>query len=266
MDIFGNQNKRAETLDGTEVPMNVLLKQEETKLSKKNAILIFLLYFIGFTWGLPFLIAILLSFLQSLNFLNDHMYDAQIIIQMIGSIVFMIIIVILSKDLLKESYYAIRKNKLFLLLVIAVMYVFMLYSTGSVTTIVNMITKADSSANQVEVVNLIIHYPYFAIFYVVVFAPIVEEIVFRGSIFRRLRTKYGFWLATGVSCLLFGFMHVMLSLFTGNFLDLLNILVYGTMAFSLCAAYEITGSIHASILMHLIHNSIATLVILLGLS
>jgi membrane protease YdiL (CAAX protease family) len=87
---------------------------------------------------------------------------------------------------------------------------------------------------------------WYGVFFACVCAPIVEELFFRGIIFRALRTRCSLRTAACISGLLFGALH-------GNWVSLLPITVLG-MVLALVA--ERAGTLYASILIHGVHNGI----------
>jgi membrane protease YdiL (CAAX protease family) len=82
---------------------------------------------------------------------------------------------------------------------------------------------------------------------VIVVAPIAEELLFRGFLFRVLRLRMGFWLAAGIDGVLFGLVH-------GSLVILPILAVLGV---ALCWVYERTGSLFPCIAMHALNNTIA---------
>ena len=91
----------------------------------------------------------------------------------------------------------------------------------------------------------------------VVVAPIAEEIIFRGWLYGKLRAKYSAPLAILLTSLLFGLVHLQWNVGVNVF------------AFSvvLCALREITGTIYAGILTHMIKNGVAFyLLYIIGIS
>ena len=82
---------------------------------------------------------------------------------------------------------------------------------------------------------------------VVVGAPIVEELFFRGFLFRILRVRAGFWLAAVLDGLIFGAVH-------GSLIILPVLAVLGV---ALCWVYERTGSLFPCIAIHALNNTIA---------
>ncbi len=86
----------------------------------------------------------------------------------------------------------------------------------------------------------------------VVLAPVAEEVLFRGYLFGKLQKYVPVWVAVLATSLLFGFIHVAFSQ------DAWNVAV-DTFALSvvLCLLRISTGSIWASMLLHMIKNGIA---------
>lgn len=97
----------------------------------------------------------------------------------------------------------------------------------------------------------------------VIFAPIVEETVFRGCIFQSLRKKHGFLLSACIAGFLFGFLHIIASITDGNFQNMLYIIEYGILGFILAIPFELTDSLYGSIGLHALYNGITVLIMLL---
>lgn len=81
----------------------------------------------------------------------------------------------------------------------------------------------------------------------VIIAPIVEELLFRGYLFGKLRAKLGFWTAALATSVLFGFVHMQWNVGVDVF----------ALSLVLCYIREKTGAIWAGIALHMIKNSIA---------
>jgi membrane protease YdiL (CAAX protease family) len=82
---------------------------------------------------------------------------------------------------------------------------------------------------------------------VVVAAPLAEELVFRGLIYRLGRRAWGPWPAAVVSALVFGLVH-------GEPWYLFGLVALGLL---LAAVYELTGSLWSAVIVHAVHNAVA---------
>jgi membrane protease YdiL (CAAX protease family) len=83
-----------------------------------------------------------------------------------------------------------------------------------------------------------------------VVAPICEELLFRGFIYRSLRNWRGVWPAAAITGILFGLVHGL----SAPAVDLLPLAVLG---FLLCVVYERAGSLYPCIALHVLNNAIA---------
>jgi membrane protease YdiL (CAAX protease family) len=82
---------------------------------------------------------------------------------------------------------------------------------------------------------------------VIVVAPIAEELLFRGFLFRVLRMRMAFWAAALIDGVLFGLVH--------GSLVILPVLAF--LGVALCWVYERTGSLFPCIAIHALNNTIA---------
>lgn len=81
----------------------------------------------------------------------------------------------------------------------------------------------------------------------VVITPFAEEVIFRGWLYRRLKNKSGVAIAIALTALLFGALH-------GQW----NVgITVGIMSVVMCIEQELTGTIYAGVLTHMIKNGVA---------
>ena len=117
----------------------------------------------------------------------------------------------------------------------------------------------DPSANQKMVEELTHNQPLFSFFMVVVFAPLTEELTFRGMLARFLFPQQDNIKQTAlfllVSSLIFALVH-----FPGT---PLQFLVYASLGFSMGLAYISKGGLAYSIALHALNNLIAFLMIVM---
>lgn len=104
--------------------------------------------------------------------------------------------------------------------------------------------------------SIITAYPLYAALCMCVIAPLEEEIIFRLSLRKIFSSKYLYALCSG---LIFGYAHV---LGTG-FPEILYIIPYGALGFMFALAYYETDNIFTSVSLHIIHNILTILLIVI---
>ena len=127
--------------------------------------------------------------------------------------------------------------------------------------IINIFITNGIAGNEEQVRELINKYPLYMAFTISIYAPFIEEMIFRKSIkdiFIKDNkiTKYLYIITSG---LIFGGMHIL-----GSYnkpIDLLYLIPYGALGIAFAANYHKTNNIFSTITMHCIHNTI-TLVLL----
>ena len=124
--------------------------------------------------------------------------------------------------------------------------------------VVQFFLPNDPSVNQQTATDLTLSQPLFSFFAVVIFAPLTEELIFRGMLARYLfpkqdKSKQVLFLL--VSSLLFALIH-----FPG---DVQQFLVYTSLGFSLGLAYISRKGLVYSISLHALNNLVSFLMILM---
>ena len=88
----------------------------------------------------------------------------------------------------------------------------------------------------------------------VLLAPITEETLIRGLIFGNIRRKSRLW-AYVLTALIFGLIHILPYITGMDGITLgYNLLVYGLPSVALCVCYELSGTVWAPILLHMVIN------------
>ena len=220
-------------------------------LSGKRTIGLLLLYFVGYSLILP---GLLVTLTLSIN------PDAQMIsipFSVVGYLLTIALTVWISKPLLKDSFKQFTNHLFRNILIIIVGFFAILFVNLLLGVIISFFTDSAESVNQQTIAENASIAPMFTLFASTVFAPIVEECVFRGGVFTNLRKKHSFLFAMMISSLLFGFIHVLDSVLAGNYSDLIFLLIYTGLGFVLSYSYEKTNSIYVSMAIHLGNNLIA---------
>ena len=231
-------------------------EHNKSPLKILQGLMIFITYFVGYFVFFPFIIVLLSEkVLQS--------YEYVIYMQFGSYLIVALIVVLLAKPLFIEAnqnkFDNRRDNFAYAVKSIVTMYGLMFV----INLTLNLLTKQSSSINQMDIINMSNNYPIITFVMAVLLAPIIEEIVFRGVIFRSLR-NINYPIAIIISSLLFGLLHVVQSLFTGNYIDLVYGLVYAMLGYYLGLNYERSGNIIVPIGMHVTINLISMLFVFLA--
>lgn len=131
-----------------------------------------------------------------------------------------------------------------------VSFIIYLIASGVILLVVRQLFPLFDSlqAQEVGFANLSSRYEYILAFItLVVIAPLAEEVLFRGYLYGKLRKSGPVWLAILITSILFGAVH-------GQWNVGIDVFVLSIM---LCALREITGSIWAGVLLHMMKNGVA---------
>ena len=88
-----------------------------------------------------------------------------------------------------------------------------------------------------------------AVVMIVGFAPVAEELFFRGFLFAGLRTRWSLWPAALTSGLIFGLVHAPTGITT--------VVPLAALGLALCWLYDRTGSLWPCVIAHMINNGLA---------
>ena len=129
-------------------------------------------------------------------------------------------------------------------------FVVYMIATTIVTGIVSQVVPGFdvNEAQDVGFTDLALRYEYILAFLtLVVLAPVAEELLFRGYLYGKLRRWTVIWLAAVITSVVFGVVH-------GQWNVGLDVFV---LSLVMCGLREMTGSIWAGVLLHMIKNGLA---------
>ena len=170
---------------------------------------------------------------------------------------------VIFKDFIKDNFIKFKEH-LFenvawsMTFGIASVYIFSIIANIIINLLID--TSSHSAANQTLFETYLGSSMLWMIVQSVIIAPMLEEFIFRGLIFRTLR-KYNKVLAHIVSSFVFGFIHIYTGLFAGDLSQLAYLFSYGLMGFAFSIAYEKKGTIFVPITIHMLNNFIAVAII-----
>ncbi len=204
---------------------------------------------------LTFLIFYFSSYLQvipialfNIDVKNYTASDLAIVNTFTDLMLVLILIILYFKELKKE--FKTFKNSWKLSMDTAFKYWFIGLMIMCISNIaIGLITNLNTSSNEAAVQNLVSSTPYLMLFTAGILAPIAEELTFRKGVSKIFKNK---WVYATASGLIFGLLHVIGS---GNILEYLYVIPYGSLGFFFALTYYDTKSIYPSIIMHAIHNS-----------
>lgn len=218
---------------------------------------VFLLYLIiipGFTY------AILLS--KGLKNYSNREADIRLLLTQV--ILFVIILIIYRKDMIKDAknFKKDYRGKLkiafkYWLVGLSLMIIF--------NFIINIILFSGSMATNEEINrSYLTQYPIYAIGSLIFLGPIIEEMVFRLGFKNAFKSKKTFLIFTTI---MFALVHLLASIenLNGNYEQLLYILPYGALGYGFAKAYLESDNIWSSIIVHQIQNLLSITIILLSL-
>ena len=113
--------------------------------------------------------------------------------------------------------------------------------------------------NESAVQELIEKIPVIAFILTTIFAPFIEEMVFRKYLKDCVDNKVLYMILSG---LIFGFIHTQIDV---NILELLLIIPYGALGFMFAKTINETDNIYTTIMMHMFHNGVLTLLAIWGI-
>lgn len=176
--------------------------------------------------------------------------------------ILVIVSVLIFKDSLKQQF-----KDLFLDLKINLTYAIVkgpliVYGCSLIGGLLSIAFNGDTtSANQALLENLISNHFVLMTFASVILAPIFEELLFRGVIFAWLY-EVNPLIAHILSGFIFGFVHVMNAVFSGNIGEIVQVFGYFFMGIGLSYLYEKTNNIYVPIITHALNNLIAVIIVI----
>lgn len=125
--------------------------------------------------------------------------------------------------------------------------------------IIGLFIPSAQATNEQGVQELIHTSGFLSVIAVGILAPIIEELTFRKAFKDVFKNKWAFILLSG---LIFGSLHVVLSL--SSAWDLFYIIPYSSLGIAFGYIYYKTDNIYTSIIMHMFHNTVLTILSIIG--
>lgn len=117
--------------------------------------------------------------------------------------------------------------------------------------------------NEINNRNELLNFPFSSLLNILIFAPVIEELMTRVILKKEIKNKYLYILLSG---LIFAFLHILNSLVNGISYEVLYLIPYGAIGIALSLIYYKTDNIWTSITFHSLHNLLCFLLILGGIA
>lgn len=204
----------------------------------------------------------LIKFIFSTFSLSSDYYTLTCILNFIVDLGMLIVVFFIFKDQMLCQWEDFKKNwksNLFYGFIIGTALIYIAGIGGGMLTLA--LGGAQISENQALIEAIMDVQPLLMMIPTVIFAPILEEMIFRGIIFGwvyELNPK----LAHMISAFIFGFVHIMSAVLSGQISEWIQIFSYFFMGIALSFLYEKKNNIYVPILSHAMNNFISILLVL----
>lgn len=220
--------------------------------SKQQSILLIIHYFIGYTFAYPILLVKISQMVAPQHTgVHPKLFTAFILFMIVSS-------VWIVKEPLKRSLHFFNKNLKNNLISIIKSMAYMFGANIIINMVLIFVLKIDFKPENQEIIEHMIKTAVVPMFLsTVIFAPIVEEIIFRGVLYQNFRSKKFFYLPMLFSVLVFASMHLISGLSSGRgWIEFIFIIQYAVMALFMIRSLEDTGSLIGAIGVHALNNLI----------
>lgn len=188
--------------------------------------------------------------------INYYSMDTKgkIIFTIITSFIYLLFIIFIYRKELLNELKAFKHDAKNHLLNNILIYLAGILLMGISNIILTKITNYNLAGNEMQVREYINKYPLYMIYSSIIFAPLIEELIFRKTIKKIFKYKYLFIIISG---LIFGILHI------SNFKDINEILFsipYIIMGIDFAYIYYKTDNIFTTISFHLLHNLVLLII------
>ena len=204
-------------------------------------------------------IVYILAFILSmvLMFIVPIFIENKIVGIAIDVFIFLMMIILFFKDLMRDFKYFkeyFREYNSYVFKMFGISLAVMAVLSISI----RLYTGIDTATNQSNLMDIFKSMPIYLFILACIYAPITEELLFRGTFRKIFKNKWLFIILCGVS---FGALHVIDDF--QSIKELLYILVYSSLGIFLSSVYYKTNNLFTNIYFHFIQNTLAVLAMLL---
>ncbi|MDD6879194.1 MAG: CPBP family intramembrane metalloprotease [bacterium] len=178
----------------------------------------------------------------------------QIYLTLFSNFILALILIIIFRKSIKEDFKKLKKNFFTIFDKSFTIWIIGLTCMATFNIIINKFFPTSIANNEETIKSMITVNPVIMLLSTSIFAPIIEELVFRKGFRIAIKNNFAFVLISG---LVFGALHVVLSI--QSIYDYLYILPYCSLGIAFSYIYYKTDNIYAPIMIHMIHNFLITL-------
>lgn len=232
---------------------------DKYKIKKENTLAIVILYFVFYMGiGISFGTA-LSTYLVEKGIVSVFDITSFIInFQLCMDILILPVLIFLARDLLRNDFYKISSFKQYATTVL-IFSGSMLLVNIIVGVLYTVISGVETTENQEAIAQILDTNLFYTFFTVNIFAPIVEELVFRGGLYNIFLKTNGKYMALFLSSSIFGFLHVFSALMSQNYMEIFAGLAYVAIGLVIGVAYYKTNNILICIGIHFVNNFVSFL-------
>ena len=231
------------------------------KLTLQMKLMVLLIVFPFYFFCGSFILSAMLKFaVIELHFvIDENMATALLNVLLDGILVIMTFMIF--KDSLKEQFKDFFSNLKYNAMYAFIKGPLIIYGCSLVGGLLSLLFQGNTtSENQALLETLISDHFLLMALASVILAPILEELIFRGAVFAWLYEVHPI-IAHVLSGFIFGFVHVMNAVLSGDFSEILQVFGYFFMGVGLSYLYEKTNNIYVPIITHAINNLVAVILV-----
>ena len=220
--------------------------------------------FLGFAYifFIPVIIFLILSIIYKSLGLEDSVENLSTIAQFISAVIVIVLMLILMGSNLKKVLRDLVRDKT---IGNAILFVIIIVAFNTMYSLIVSPYIQGTTANQEEVNKMMIEMPLLAITFVVLVAPLVEELIFRYFTFNSLKLYVDPKWAIVITTVAFAGIHLLQSIIMGTLVnDLILFPLYLIPSFLITYSYYKTKMFAVPILIHMAYNGYQTAMFYLG--
>lgn len=188
---------------------------------------------------------------------NTFGYNQRVNCILIINIVYIAFLIFMYRKELKKDIIDFKENYKNYLSKYISLYLLGVILMGLSNVLLQHITHLEMSGNETAVRTLLKQIPVYMVFTSIIYAPFVEEIIFRKSIRNIIKNKYIFVIISGI---IFGLLHIS---DYRNINEILMGIPYIIMGLDFAYIYYKTNNLFTTMVFHFCHNLILVLIQLL---